>query len=61
MAIGADHGGSHRHARDFSLKVAPKPVMKTGAGAGVAADDASGADARDRVKIRIWSPYKFRT
>ncbi len=35
-------GGSHRHARDFSLKVAAKPVMKIGAGAGVAADDAAG-------------------
>ena len=38
----ADGGGSHRHARDFSLKVAAKLVMKTGAGAGVAADDAAG-------------------
>jgi hypothetical protein len=25
---------SRRHARDFSLKVPVKPVMKTGAGAG---------------------------
>ncbi|MDO9059780.1 MAG: hypothetical protein Q7U92_12280, partial [Bradyrhizobium sp.] len=34
IAIAPGFGGGHRHARDFSLKVVAKPVMKTGAGAG---------------------------
>ena len=42
-----------RHARDFSLKVPAKPVIKTGAGVqGFAADTRGRPDAQDEAEIR---------
>lgn len=48
-----NHLSNGRHARDFSLKVPAKPVIKTGAGVeGFAADTQGRPDARTRAEIR---------
>jgi hypothetical protein len=54
-----NHLANGRHARDFSLKVPAKPVIKTGAGVvGFAADTQGRPGARTRLKSEKWSPYK---
>jgi hypothetical protein len=70
-AIGATHGGpqihgserrGHRHARDFSLKVPAKPIMKIGDGMDGAARSAVDPQKKQkqRPKIHTWLPCKFR-
>jgi hypothetical protein len=57
-----NHLSNGRHARDFSLKVPAKPVIKTGAGVeGFAADTKGRPDARTRLKSEKWSSYKSTT
>jgi hypothetical protein len=53
----------HRHARDFSLKVPAKPIMKIGDGMDGAARsvvDPQKRQKRQRPKIHTWLPCKFR-